>query len=480
MEVLKRQLKIYRSDSVKHKGILWTSEIRLSHRHKLNNGWNIYDIHSVITDIGEGDRLITNNNQVLHITGNMVKTKGLLNEIEVVRCEDSKDYSIARLERGIKTVHESTNVIVKKLLMKGIPTVIKHPENGLPIFHKNQIFGIEGCPGGGKSTKCSDIMHKFADKYKIFYFTPTHEQINNISKKLVERNLRFTIMSDESKLQNDLTKFHTSNQKEYDRRKKNSVLKTTNIVLSTTNKPLQNLNRIGPCIVIIDEAGRVSFLEAMTAISDLKHMKFLLLAGDTKQLGCHTTGHKHMLSVLEHIHTCPAHIWKVRGQYRFDSTLNYIISTAFYESEMSSLKRIGSQCALVVLENCEHTLESNSCAVEARICDEIANISSIEPTTIITPYKAQQLELRKLNRQSITIDMAQGCEYSRVILSLGRTKGKGFLTNRRINVGMSRARNTLIIVTHQKVISDIAILRMLHRVATINECLFSLRLNIEK
>ena len=479
MEILNEQLGIYKRTPPRHNKP-WSGRMTFRHLQKLQNGWNTYKAEGCPRDKIQLDRLTTIDNKTIFMNGNIAKIKGTLKASEAVRVADTDDYSIPRFERGIKTIGSSNNPIAKKLLGDGVPTFIPEQEREIPVFYKNQIVGLEGCPGGGKSTKCADIIELFSQKYIIFYFTPTHEQINNMAAKLIKKHLNFIIMSDESRLLENITQYHTSNKKGYNPLAKNAIPRHAKIILSTTNKPLLKLNRIGPCVTIIDEAGRVSLLEAVTAISELKHLKFLLLAGDTKQLGCHTTHKTRIVSILEHIRTCTAHLWKVRGQYRFDSILNYLISIAFYESEMRSLKLVKSRCALVEIWGCGHSTDANSCEVEANICATIAKVLSMSGTTVITPYRSQQLELERANQKSITIDTAQGSEFSRVILSIGRAKGRGFLTNKRINVGMSRAKDMLIIVAHVDVVYDIPVLRTLRRVAALNNCLFPLRLNSDE
>ena len=233
METLNEQLGLYRRNIHKFKKAPWVGKVEFKHIEKLDFGWNKYDIVKFTNGSPESDRLTTIQEKLVFIDGKTAKTKGTLKEL--LREEITEDYSIPRFQRGIVTGQKSQNLIVKKLLEGGTPKEIQSTERGLPVFYKNQIVGLEGCPGGGKSTKCADIIELLTDKYKIFYFTPTHEQVNNMAKKLKNKYLSLRIMSDESKLENTLTSYHTSNQKGYNPLKKNSIPGNSKIISSTTN-----------------------------------------------------------------------------------------------------------------------------------------------------------------------------------------------------------------------------------------------------
>ena len=71
---------------------------------------------------------------------------------------------------------------------------------------------------------------------------------------------------------------------------------------------------------------------------------------------------------------------------------------------------------------------------------------------VITFYSAQVATLRQILRKEglqgvlvATVDSSQGCEADLVVLSFVRTTGAGFLRDdRRMNVGLTRARHKLI------------------------------------
>ena len=87
----------------------------------------------------------------------------------------------------------------------------------------NEIIAINGVPGSGKSTFASNIVEMASKRYTTVYFSPTHEQLKNFGRKLAKKGLKFYIMSDESKLDEDLTRFHYSNQKNFTDNKKNII-----------------------------------------------------------------------------------------------------------------------------------------------------------------------------------------------------------------------------------------------------------------
>ena len=280
-------------------------------------------------------------------------------------------------------------------------------------------------------------------------------------------------MSDESKLSRRLTKYNISNGKHYELKLRNVIPDDIPVVLTTVNKPLKSLSKLTKTIVIIDEAGRVSFLEATAAIYSVKRLKFLLLAGDSMQLGCHSESNAYVMSCLSRLHQIDSTIMKLRNQFRFDGTTNYVISTNFYDNEMIATAPKSSRFAMIVVEGCQHDTTETCCEFESQLVSLIVRTIKPEPITVMTPYKSQLELLRKLKIDGQIIDSIQGCEFENGILTLGRTNGIGFLNQQRLNVGLSRCSQNTIIIGHKSVIEKSKELSRILSTTDINDTLIT-------
>ena len=473
MEILKKQFRLCRESRKEEPSEKWESTVVFLHRESLPNCWNIYEMRLPSCVKTESERLVTSTGQLIHVTNNLVKVKGTLNSEEVVSPDRSNDFTIARFERCIQQLPEAKNPIINKLLIPEIPKVSTIRDREIPVINKYDIMGIEGCPGAGKSTMCSNVVAKYVDKYKIIYLAPTHHQICNMANKLIDKNIKFCVMSDESKLPRRLTKYHVSNGKHYEVKRRNVIPDDFPVVLSTVNKPLKSLSKLTKTIVIIDEAGRVSFLEAMAAIYAVKRLKFLLLAGDSMQLGCHSESNTQVMSCLSRLHQINSTILKLRNQFRFDGTTNYVISTNFYDNEMIATAPKSSRFAMIVVEGCQHDTTETCCEFESQLVSLIVQTIKPEPITVMTPYKSQLELLRKLKIDGQIIDSIQGCEFENGILTLGRTNGIGFLNQQRLNVGLSRCSQNTIIIGHKSVIEKSKELSRILSTTDINDTLIT-------
>ena len=467
MEVLEQQFRIFREMQIVNKTEKWEMKMNFEHIKSHSNGWNTYKLKNSEDKVPEVDRLITLTGKLIFVENEIFKVKGNLDNYEIIKPELSHDFTIARFERCLKSIEENKSIILNKILNHGLSNEVILEERKLPVLKKHDILGIEGCPGAGKSTFCAKLIENYCEKYVLFYFAPTHHQICNMAEKLIKNNLSFVIMSDESKLPNNLTKYHVANGDEFNPKTKNSVPKRVRIILSTINKPLKNLKYIENSIVIIDEAGRVSLLEA---VHKLTKIKLLVLAGDSRQLECHNTTNKQLVSSLRHIKKCNAKIIKIRDQFRFDGLTNYIISTSFYEAEMIPNIEHNSKFIIISLENCIHDKTRTECEIEAKLVKCIEDQFYNHNFNILTPYKTQLELLNSIGVDSQIVETSQGCEYDHVILSIGRTDGIGFLNRNRLNVAMSRCSKTLIVISHDNVIKKNPILKNIQKVAENNLC----------
>ena len=482
METLHAQLGIYRNERKKEVNIPWEAVVRFKRIDHFENGWHSYQMF-VLKDednnlkIQDFDRLITESGNTVFFHDHNILVKGEVAEIETVRVDTGKDFTIARFDRCIKKIEENPNPIVKKLITpnRRQKHAVLKMDRVIPQLKQYSILGVEGCPGAGKSTLCSLFIKKFYQKYKIIYLAPTHEQIQNMVSKLVNTEAHPLIMSDESKLDKSLTKYHNSNRSDYNPKFKNLIPSDDKVIISTVNKPLKGLTNLDKTMVIIDEAGKVSVIEALSALYTIKKLVFLIFAGDSRQLGCHSNNNAKIESCLEFLQRCDSEIWELRNQFRFGEMINYPISTLFYESKMTAMHKKTATCIYIEMKGCNHDKQV-FCTNEASLVKHIFKyVSDVFSTRIITPYSKQQTCLSEKGLNSISIDSAQGSEFDATIVSFGRNQGRGFLTRKRLNVALTRASNILVIIAHEDLKKSISELEVLHEIASINNNLIYFR-----
>ena len=389
-------------------------------------------------------------------------SKGRQLRTETIVIKKEKNYMLARYKRCVEMLKQEMvrNRIVQKLVLNSkeynnSPIYLDNV-NDIPTFSNNEIVAINGVPGSGKSTLAANIIDRAHDKFTSIYMSPTHQQLKCMAYKLKNKNLRFTIMSDEAKLDAALTQYHHSNEKGYTEKKKNIIPTSAKIVLTTVNKPLKNLSRAKLDLILIDESTKVTVLEAITAIYELQPARVLITLGDIQQLGSSTEKGQPMKDILEYCQERKFRTMRINKQYRFGQEINQFPSRLFYKNEMESATNKNSVIKMFEISTCQHTKEDKfGCVREAEICN---NLQRIFKAQIITPY-SKQAEIIVQNGGSeevLTIDKAQGSEFDNVILSIGRNNGRGFLSKKRLNVGMTRAKYLLIIVIHSETLKTIS------------------------
>ena len=389
-------------------------------------------------------------------------SKGRLLGRETIIIKKEKNYMLSRYKRCIEMMKQEIlkNRIIKKLVFNtkqyDYSPVYLENLNDTPTFSNNEIIAINGVPGSGKSTLAANIIAKAHNKFTSIYMSPTHQQLKCMAYKLRNKDLIFTIMSEEAKLDATLTRYHYSNEVGYTEKKKNIIPSSARIILTTINKPLKNLPRAKIDLILIDESTKVTVLEAITAIYEIQPARVLITLGDIQQLGSTTEKGQPMKDILEFCQERKFRTMRLNRQYRFGEEINKFPSKLFYKGEMESAMKEKSTIKMFEISTCKHTREDKfGCEIEAEICN---NLQRIFKAQIITPYSKQaKIIIRQEGSDDVlTIDKAQGSEFDNVILSIGRNHGRGFLSKKRLNVAMTRAKYLLIIVVHSETLKTIS------------------------
>ena len=372
------------------------------------------------------------------------------------------DYQFARFKQCFEELKNENNWSwsVSKFLTKQserISSVIEDNRK-VPDFQRKTLNVIVGTPGAGKSTFCAEFVKDKAKKYKILYVGPAHTNVNGFLRKLKNLDVQdVSVLSDEAKLESDLRTYHNSNMKSYNPQKKNLILVDKRVTLSTVNKPIKAPKESGIQIIIIDEATRVSLIEVLTFIYRFNDLLCVILAGDPKQLGARI-GQTDVKDVMRFaLNHGEARIWNLFKQYRFGTGINDVLSTLFYRNQMKAATGRCSTINWIIVKKCDCDIEDKiGCEREVTIALAIYRFLKNNEKMVLTPYKNQISRFMRAEPEVNikTVDTAQGDEYEHVIFSFGRHRGKGFITNERINVGLSRARQSVHAILNENILKS--------------------------
>ena len=342
-----------------------------------------------------------------------------------------------------------------------------------------EYTSIHGCPGSGKSTLIVNLIKRIHKDYKCLVVGPSHNVVANFAEKLKASipSPRFSILSEESKIPAHLTRFHNSNHPGFDEKNKNALLSDVDVTLSTVNKNIKGIRRATIDVLIVDEATRVPVIDFFTLVQKMTALKAIILAGDPNQMGARINDidTEDILRYANRMKLGP--VWHLFNQYRFGPHANLMLSKVFYKGQMRAVhKERESSIGFIKLKNCNCVPGFNlGCSSEAKLVWKMLRAYREEGHStdilVVTPYKAQLARLKAiLPTDGVilkTLDTIQGDEQDHTIFSLGRHEGTGFLTRRRINVALSRARFYTIVIGHEKAIEACESLRKISHMADI-------------
>ena len=470
MDVLEQQLKLIRAD-LKKKSRCELREIQGRYRWIGEEPcqWNIVRFEPENEDewqqwMDDEEYMSTGKGKtLLQIKKRLFYFKGQWTDDHTLFTCPQDDYQFARFKQCTDELRNKSNWswAVSRFLTAGggkISRVI-NDNTKIPDFKQMSLNVIVGTPGAGKSTFCAEFVKKKTEKYKILYVGPAHTNVNSFLRKLTSGGVKdVAVLSDEAKLEKDLRKYHNSNMKSYNPQRKNLILPDKRVTISTINKPIKSPKESGVQIIIIDEATRVSLLEVLTFIHRFNNLLCIILAGDPRQLGARI-GQTDVKDVMRYtLDHGEAHIWNLFKQYRFGAGINNVLSTLFYKNQMEAATNQVSAINWVIIRKCGCDIEDKiGCDREVKIALAVFKFLKSSDKVILTPYKRQiEKFVRAESEVKIkTIDTAQGDEYQHVIFSFGRHRGRGFVTNERINVGLSRAKQSVHVIINETILKSL-------------------------
>jgi senataxin len=276
---------------------------------------------------------------------------------------------------------------------------------------------------------------------------------------------------------------------------KNEILLNVKVVFSTLSMSgstiLTSINQKFDT-VIIDEAAQA--VELSTLIPLKYGCERLILVGDPKQLAATVFSstaikHNYDLSLFKRFQEAGHQVVILKTQYRMHKKISKFISETFYDGLLEDYSKIADSTENEVclslpafqpmtfydIES-DESFENNSfsnedqIAIIIKLIEKLRNIYTpseiIEKVSIISPYSSQVYKLKEIIKRMDcfndnigyidvnTVDGFQGKEKSIIIFSTVRSKGSnsiGFLGDeRRMNVGLSRAKSSLVIIGDSK------------------------------
>lgn len=485
MNILEQQLKLMRADlNKKSKCEFKEIQGRYQWIHEEPCQWNIVRFKPDNEEewqhwMDDEEYMTTGKGKtLLHIKRRLFYFKGEWTDDHTLFTCPQDDYQFARFKQCLEELKNRNNWswAVSRFLTVGRDKVSRVIEDNtkIPNFKQMTLNVVIGTPGAGKSTFCAEFVKEKAEKYKILYVGPAHTNVNSFLRKLTNGGVKdVAVLSDEAKLEKDLRRYHNSNMKSYNPQRKNLILPDKRVTISTINKPIKSPKESGIQIIIIDEATRVSLLEVLTFIHRFNDLLCIILAGDPRQLGARI-GQTDVKDVMRFtLDQGEAYIWNLFKQYRFGADINSVLSTLFYKNQMEAATNRVSTINWIIVSKCGCDIEDKiGCDREVKIALAIFKFLKNPDKVILTPYKRQIEKFLQIDPEIKikTIDTSQGDEYQHVICSFGRHKGRGFITDERINVGLSRAKQSVHVIINKTVLKSLPKIEQVIRVADKRGC----------
>ncbi|KAI5166401.1 regulator of nonsense transcripts 1 [Nematocida sp. AWRm78] len=217
-------------------------------------------------------------------------------------------------------------------------------------------------------------------------------------------------------------------------------------------------------VVIIDEA--CQSIEPSSIIPMQKALSHVILVGDPMQLPATVLSGiaKLSISLFERLSTvmCPI---LLNTQYRMHNKISHFPSKAFYNGRLINGVSLNSVLPIAFVNvNGMEKKQNRSICNQMELCTIKKLLPHVmnkyKSAAIITPYKEQHKiistdsTIAESGITVTTVDGFQGQEKDCIIISTVRTNAMGFLSDcRRMNVALTRAKYTVIVVGSIKLLS---------------------------
>lgn len=259
---------------------------------------------------------------------------------------------------------------------------------------------------------------------------------------------------------------------------KPSQLTGVKVILSTismlSNPLLSKFTKAVPIkIVVVDEASQIEIGSYVPMFHTFSSIQKVCFVGDDKQLPPHGQEEVQSLQSIFEVEHLRKHVVFLDTQYRMPPQIGEIISSAIYDSKLSSnplhpITESVISCYFVDVSNgteAKAGLSWKNLAEQEAVLKLASYLQEAGMQyKIITPYEGQTTAIEARMKtdglswedKCFNVDAFQGNEEDYIILSLVRSRGLGFLENvRRTNVMLTRCKRGMFIITSKKFMNGI-------------------------
>ena len=358
---------------------------------------------------------------------------------------------------------------------------------------------IHGPPGTGKTLLACQIVNLFCnqlrDKEHILVTAETNMAVDNLTRQLLEHNIKVVRVGRLDLIANDLhhvtlEQHRVSNKDESPKSVSKAVMRSVPVIATTcTGAGDLAIKEFCFPYVIIDEATQVT--EPNSLIPLMKNCRQLTLIGDPAQLsptllaftpeddGSILPQVKQLTQTLFHRLQKVLPPYFLNEQYRMHPTIAEFPSTTFYEGKLNSAQMTKERKPIKsslfnrpvmfidvpskeIQFGRSYKNEAESDVVRKLVAQLIEDNINPNSIAILTPYAAQVLSIKEqLNVKSTevcTIDAFQGREKDVIIFSTVRCNSHsslGFVDDKyRMNVLLTRAKRGIIGVGCKKTLNS--------------------------
>ncbi|KAH0585272.1 hypothetical protein H2248_008514 [Termitomyces sp. 'cryptogamus'] len=346
----------------------------------------------------------------------------------------------------------------------------------------DRITIIQGPPGTGKTSVIASFV-QLSIQDGIWLVAQSNVAVKNIAEKLIKTNFldwRLLVSKDfifewhEHIYAQDITnRIITSDHFKWVTPKDIqgcrvilctlSMLANPHIVKFTSQNPIKTL--------IVDEASQIEINNYVSVLVTSSRLRKMCFIGDDKQLPPFGQEDlQDLQSIFEVPHLRP-HALFLDTQYRMPPQIGNIISDLVYDGKLKSnplhpITEKTQACRFIDIPGQEERNEDSYMNLSE--CDAVIKLAwhlqeQQKAYQIITPYDGQRSiiegkmkQVPDLNWENkcFNVDSFQGNEEDYIIISLVRSRGVGFLDNkRRTNVMLTRCKKGMFIVSSRRFLS---------------------------
>jgi DNA replication ATP-dependent helicase Dna2 len=448
---------------------------------------------SAASKIREGDRVLASDGDPVEGTAEMARVEHLGADRVVVTCDEPVDLrrldvypSELSVDRMLTALHDAVlkgDERRKDLLFDRASPAFSGGDHGLipnndaqneavnRALNAEDFALVHGPPGTGKTYTIATLIRAFVERGdRVLLAAFTNRAVDNALEALREQGYDDVVrVGTETGVREDMQDLRLSASG--DPAERATALQTSPVVAATTATCGSRVMREQEFdVVLVDEASQLTEPDTLAAIN--RGERFVLV-GDHEQLPpVVRSGGRLAESLFERLHdTYPEASVMLDQQYRMTQRIQAFSSREFYDGQLrpatgevagQRLADIGVDTGGVVRDGVSFhdVLGTGDKHVDPEEAATVADIvgqhldAGLEPDDIgvIAPFRAQVAEIGRRVPDTVavdTVDRFQGSSKQVIVVSFvatGDLDGPIFEDHRRVNVALSRAKKSLVLV----------------------------------